>query len=354
MSVWWWGVGGLASVLALAGPPPDRRMGEERHLAVTAATGATPRPAAAGSVVGATFWSQSLGVRKRVLAWLPPSYDTAPARRYPVAIYLHGYGGSERDWTASGGIDSALTSLAAAGQELIVVMPDGDDGWYTTWNVLGDYGACRRDFAPREGDTADTWCVPWPHYDDYIAHDLVQFIDRTWRTVPGREHRAIAGLSMGGYGALSLALAYPETFAVAASHSGVVSPLFAGPTPFQAPPRYASRVSELEEGWGPRFWPLLSQVFGRDLDAWWSRDPLRRVQRLRRLGKPLPALYVDIGTEDGLVNQNRALHHELQAMGVPHDYREFAGVHDWAYWRAHVGQSLRFIAARVGDGTPPR
>src|SRR5271156_906579 len=103
-------------------------------LALGAAAG--PRAARAasdsthGSVVTDTLWSQSLGAKKTVIVYLPPSYTTSPSRRYPVAYYLHGLSGSEVDWTRSGGLNVVMDSLIAAGApELIVVMPDGDDGW---------------------------------------------------------------------------------------------------------------------------------------------------------------------------------------------------------------------------------
>jgi S-formylglutathione hydrolase FrmB len=309
---------------------------------------AAPR-AAASRLDTTTFWSQSLGARKRVVTWLPPSYDHAPTRRYPLAIYLHGIWGNETNWTERGAIHHTLDSLVAAGMpEFIVAMPDGDDGWYTTWNVLGDYGGCRRDFQPRNGDTADTYCVPWLHYDDYIARDLVEYLDRAYRTDPRRERRGIAGLSMGGYGAISIALAYPEVFRAAASHSGVLSPLLVGPDPFAPPPAYATTIEQLERAWGDRFWPLIRPAFGPDTTAWWSRDPARRAAQLWSTDRRLvPALMLDIGTEDGLLGQNRAFRHELARLGVPHTYAEWPGKHEWPYWRQHAAESLRFLAGHI-------
>lgn len=349
-----WRRGACWSLVAVvgAGGPPELNIRASHHAPVTLPVTAprTAAPRAAGRLVTTTFWSQALGARKQVVTWLPPSYDQSPATRYPVAIYLHGLWGEETDWSRRGNIAQALDALAAAGTELIVVMPDGDDSWYTTWNWLGDYAACRRDFAPREGrgDTVDSYCVPWPHYDDYIARDLVAFVDRTWRTDARRERRALAGLSMGGYGAVSIGMAYPDVFGAVVSHSGVLSPLYGGPADVGTAPRYAASVAELKAGWGERMWPLIAPAFGQDTTAWWARDPARRVrnawQRRRTL---VPALYVDIGTDDGLLGQNRAFRHELQALGVPFTYREWPGKHDWAYWTAHVPESLQWIGQQT-------
>ena len=191
-------------------------------LLLSASLGAqTARSSATGRVRTDTLWSQALGTTKQLVVWLPPSYDREPGRRYPVAYYLHGAWGSEWDWVRAGKVDQVLDSLVTAGMgEMIVVMPDGDDGFYTTWNSLGNYADCTRH--PPERESAATYCVPWPHYDDYIARDLVAHVDSTFRTLGDARHRAIAGLSMGGYGAIALALGYPDVFSAAASHSGVV------------------------------------------------------------------------------------------------------------------------------------
>lgn len=303
-----------------------------------------------GTLDTATFWSQSLGLRKNFVVWLPPSYQSESTRRYPVAYYLHGIYGAETNWVELGGITRTLDSLTASGMpELIVVMPDGDDGWYTTWNFLGDYAGCRRSFEPRGGDTVDSYCVPWPHYDDYIARDLVAWVDSTWRTKPDREHRAIAGLSMGGYGAITLALSYPDVFSAAASHSGVLSPLYVGPAAFAAAPLYGSDLLALRQKWGERFWPLIRPMFGPDTTGWWSRDPSRKARKLvARDPARMPALFVDAGTADSLViGQNRAFHYELTKLSIPHTYNEWPGGHEWPYWRLHVRESLGWIAERI-------
>lgn len=301
-----------------------------------------------GSVVTDTLWSQSLGAKKAVVVYLPPSYARAQARRYPVAYYLHGIAGSEVNWTRSGHLDAVMDSLVAAGRlEMIVVMPDGDDGWYTTWNSLVTLDSCRKSAPAREN--AATYCVPWQHYDDYIARDVVQFADRKYRTLADRRHRAIAGLSMGGYGAMALALEYPGVFAAAASHSGVLAPLYTGPEPFHGHPEWAADERALEKVWG-KMWPLVAPAFGRDTAAWWSRDPGRRLDRLvAKEGRAsVPALFADCGADDPLVNENRAFKWKAEHDGVPLTYHEWPGKHDWPYWRSHVGESLSWIGTKIG------
>ncbi len=311
---------------------------------------ATREFAPGGTLDTVTFWSQALGTRKHAIVWLPPSYATEASRRYPVAYYLHGLWGSEGDWTREGGLKETLDSLTAAGlPQMIVVMPDGDDGWYTTWNRLLDISVCRREFKPRAGDpSASTYCVPWSHYDDYIAHDLVAYVDSKFRTYADRAHRGIAGLSMGGYGAISLALRYPELYSAAASHSGVLSPMYAGAHPFDGTTRYATEIDSLRAGWGTTYWPLIAPAFGNDIAAWRSRDPAILARRVHDEHPTMfPALFVDCGTEDGLIDESRAFVSEVKALGVTPQYAEWPGKHDWIYWRRHAPESVAWLARQL-------
>ncbi len=307
------------------------------------------RPPRSDAVHTDTLWAQSLGVRKSLTVYLPPSYRTSTNRRYPVLVYLHGLTGNERNWVDSGWLDRTLDSLAGAGRgEAIVVMPDGDDGWYTTWNLLSASPPCGSDTTRRE--SAATYCVPWTHYDDYIARDIVSHVDARYRTLANGRNRGIAGLSMGGYGAMTLAFAYPEVFAAAASHSGVLSPRLLGPKPFLPPAKYARDSVELKRS-ADWLWPWLTAPFGRDTIGWTARDPGRLAARAQRRfqngGAPLPALYIDCGAQDGFVDQNRDFRATLNRLGVSNQYTEWPGKHDWSYWRAHAVESLDFLLKRT-------
>jgi len=305
-----------------------------------------------GAVLADTFWSQALGIRKRFLVWLPPSYDREPARRYPVVYYLHGAFGDETNWTRLGKLDSTLDSLTASGMpELIVIMPDGDDGWYTTWNFLGDWAGCRRAHTGAGNEPAESYCVPWPHYDDYIARDLVAYVDRTFRTRAERGYRGIAGLSMGGYGAVTLALSYPDVFSAAASHSGVLAPLVGAGAGAGEPLRYATDLDSARTRYGTQLWAIMVPAFGKDTAAWWSRDPARKASRLRRERPTLaPKLMIDCGTADPFLPQTRALRAELEKLGWDVAYAEWPGGHAWDYWRRHAAESARWLARELTPG----
>lgn len=305
--------------------------------------------AVTGTVRTDTLWSPSLGAYKALVVYLPPSYRTADRTRFPLLVYLHGRSGNERTWVDAGALHRTMDSLARSGApEAIIAMPDGDDGWYATWNQLGDVNACRADTTRRE--PAATYCVPWTRYDDYIARDIVSHMDARYRTKANRESRGIAGLSMGGFGAITVALQYPDVFAAAASHSGVVSPRYLGPTPFAPPPRYANTTAELQAAAG-NLWSDLRWVMGKDTIGWNARDPGQLAQRLQQRAAPggphLPQLLFDVGVADKYVDQNRDVHATLTRLGVPHRYAEWPGAHTWNYWQAHAAESLQFLLGYV-------
>jgi len=297
-----------------------------------------------GTVHEDLFSSTSLGVAKHVVVYLPPSYDRDSTRRYPVVYYLHGLAGSETDWVSKGGIDAAADSLFHAGTpEMIVVMPDGDDGWYTTWIHPLDYRTCADTV---RNEAAQSYCVAHQRYDMYVAHDVVQYIDSHYRTQADRAHRGIAGLSMGGYGAMILALRFPDVFGAAASHSGVLSPLYSGAHPFVSP-KYAATVDEARTNSGPYYVRYLN-YWGADIERWRAADPATAAEEAVRERERLPDLFIDCGIDDGFVDQNRAFHAELVRLGVRHDYMEWPGAHTWRYWSTHVRESLAWMGRRIG------
>ncbi len=326
-------------------------------LLVSACTSAaSPRPdvpSASGSVAAGArgsvhldvFHSDALGMDKRVAVYLPPSYGLDPARRYPVVFYLPGLFGAETDWLSKGGLDAVADSLAAAGRgEAILVTPDGDDGWWTNWAAETTFESC--------ADTLHTedparYCVQRHRYEDWVTHDLVAWVDGHYRTRADRAHRGIAGLSMGGVGALTLALKHPDLFAAAMSHSGVVSVLLDETNPFVAPAHYVSTPDSVRApttAWRAR----LLMALGPSVEQWRAYEPAVLVEQAKERGVALPAIRFDCGTEDPLLAENRALHWELQRLGVAHEYGEWPGAHSWRYWHDRTPAGLAWMLARVG------
>jgi S-formylglutathione hydrolase FrmB len=252
-----------------------------------------------------TLRTPALDDPTHVRVLLPRGYRSDTARRYPVLYLLHGADSDYRSWTRFGDAD-AITARSP----LIVVMPDGGtDGWYTDW-YLGD--------RPTN-----------PRWETYHVGELVPWVDATYRTVAAQRGRAVAGLSMGGYGAMSYAGRHPTTFAAAASFSG------------------ALEVGS-EDAWGPR---------SSSAALWRSHLPISIASRLKGLslvelrtgnGRPGPldrrGTPRDCGAcrlEAYLHRSNVRLHERLRTLGIRHVWDDYgAGTHDWPYWRRDLRETL--------------
>jgi S-formylglutathione hydrolase FrmB len=303
-----------------------------------------PEPAAAtpSRVVTEHFHSDALGVDKPVMVYLPRGYDSQPARRWPVFYYLHGLGGNETNWVENGKLDAAADQLELAA---IVVMPDGDDDFYIDSRAPIDYDQCMKDgsglFVPKR-KPYDTACVHTRNYETYIAKDLVGWVDGHYRTIARRDGRGVAGLSMGGFGAMELALRHPDEFAAAGSHSGAIALLYRGPRPFA--PGKTELLTDVS-GFGRAGGPIVEwirTVFGGDIADWKAHDV---VELAGKLGPGKVALYFDCGTEDDFALQDNVqyVHEALDARHIEHAFFLGPGKHDFAFWSARVSSSLAFL-----------
>ena len=216
---------------------------------------------------------------------------------FPVLYLLHGLSDDHTTWIRRTSIERYV-----AGMPLIVVMPDCERGWYT-----------------------DAAAIPTFAFETFILDDLLGFVDSTFPTRASRGGRAIAGLSMGGYGAFKLALKHPDIFCAAVSLSGAL--------------KITERISNVNEVRDRE----MRLIFGEELrdseDVWKlaeSVDPAIR-----------PALWFDCGTEDFLIEHNRATHEHFQKLGIPHHYSERPGEHSWALWDAVIQEALGFVRAQL-------
>jgi S-formylglutathione hydrolase FrmB len=282
--------------------------------------------------------SEALGVAKTYLVYVPTGYDDNPALRWPVFYYLHGLTSPETEWVTDGKLDETADQLALAA---LVVMPDADDGFYIDSPTPIDYDACLRDgtglYAPQADPEAT--CVRHRAYETYIATELVARIDATYRTIATRDGRAIAGVSMGGYGALSLGLRHPDEYAAIASHSAVATLLYEGPQPFA--PGQARVAQDLDKAMGlARARPWIKMLFGPDIATWRAHDPAVLVQALP--AHP-PALYLDAGIQDPLTDTTRFVDELLTARKVDHTVFYGPGKHDYTFWVPRLALSLAFL-----------
>lgn len=316
--------------------------------APTAPTAPVAPANAHGTVVTERVESAALGVTKSVVVYLPAGYDADPQRRWPVFYYLHGLGGDETNWTKGGELYKTADRL---GLQAIVVMPDGDNSFYTDAVTPMDYEACLKDgtgmFIP--GQPPAETCVKTPRYEAWITKDLIAWTDAKYRTVGKRDGRAIAGLSMGGFGALQLALRHKDLYAAAASHSGVTALLYAGPFPYEAGKVQLTDKVPAEAGDMIVKW--LKVLFGSDIANWRAHDPAALVADL----KPGElALYFDCGTEDvfRLNNGMQYVHDLLVAKKIEHAYYLGPGRHDFSFWKPRLPESLKFLADATSRSRP--
>jgi S-formylglutathione hydrolase FrmB len=237
---------------------------------------------------------------------LPRNYQTSPRSRYPVLYLLHGFSGHYSDWVTR-------TNLAdyAADYRMLVVTPEGNDGWYTD----------------SAGAAADK-------YESYILQELIPDVDRRFRTIQTRYARGIAGLSMGGYGALKFGLKYPDHFAFAGSVSGAVETASWTEDDLK-------NLKTIRDSVFGVFGPVGSETRKRNDIL----EITRGLTAARVAG--LPYIYLDCGTEDFLVDMNQRFAALLREKKIPHEYRELPGNHNWEYWDQQVREVLKVAAEKM-------
>lgn len=231
---------------------------------------------------------------------------------FPVLYLLHGFSDDHTGWRKNVPIERFMEK-----RPMIVVMPAGGKGYY-----LND---------PRPTGLA---------LEDHILKDVIGFVDQTFRTIPTRQGRGVAGNSMGGFGALMLTLKHPDLFSAASAMSGAVYFLSMA-HPKKNP--HQTALMEILAGESGVF-DLAAKVKAagqyRFVD---DRTPACSVENAL-------AVRMDCGSEDFLIEPNRRFHKHLETIGVTHQYDEFPGVHDWQYWTDHVGLTLDFMQKHLTPG----
>lgn len=219
---------------------------------------------------------------------LVPDVVSLAGGSLPVLYLLHGLFGSCENWTDLTGIQSYVDDA-----NLMIVMPEGGDNWYT--------------------DSEEK-------YESYLIKELIPEIEGRFNAAADRGKRAIAGNSMGGYGALKIAFKHPEMFAFAASCSG------------------AFHAAELPEDLtGCELTPSISRVFGKAQSRIRVDNNLFDIARRASLkANELPGIYFDCGLEDKFISVNRKFAVTLSQAGIEYQYLEINGGHDWSYWDRRI------------------
>lgn len=254
----------------------------------------SPCDALAPEVRQLTFRSPALGRRGDVTLYIPEA--ASDKEHVSLLLLLHGVYGSHWAWTLSGKVHLTAARMIATGQiePIVIAMPS--DG------LFGDGSGY---FAHNDAD-----------FEGWIVEDVPQCASEILSCLSDRSRLYIAGLSMGGFGAMRLGAKHAPKFSGISAHSA-----------FTEAAHLAMFVDDPLTVYGNVDRPELSVLH------WFSENRAS-----------LPSTRFDCGTSDSLLAINRGLHAELTALSINHTYEEFAGEHSWAYWTAHVGKTLRFIS----------
>jgi S-formylglutathione hydrolase FrmB len=268
---------------------------------------ALPRPASAtGRAECLSAPSKILGRPVAYCVLLPPSYDAEKTRRYPVLYLLHGLGDNEQMLIHSGGFN-LVEDLWERHQlaDLLIVTPDGGSSFY-----INSHDGRHR-------------------YEDFLLREFMPHIENRYRTQAGRASRGIAGISMGGYGAMHLAFRHPELFGSLGAHSAALLEKLPNVTVGDSRQPARSRI--------------FGDVFGSPLDPvfWKQNDPLAIARTANLAGLQI---YFDCGSEDdfgfdaGAVDLDKI----LSSRRIPHEFHLYPGGHNWVYVAEHLPALLQF------------
>ena len=264
-----------------------------------------------------------------VLVFLPPSYGKEPNRRYPVVYALHGYSIGAEQWTREIHVPQTIEGAFGKGaRDMIVVLPDSktvhNGSMYSSSVTTGDF-------------------------ENFIAHDLVAYIDAHYRTIAARESRGLVGHSMGGYGAIRIGMKHADVFGSLyimspcclsarmaafkpdeeAALLAVKEPADSAKLPFLLRAQMASAAA-----WSPN--PKAPPLFldlpvgdkqGQVLAEWAANAPLaflpQYVSGLRRYN----AIALDVGDQDGLKTDTGKLHDMMESYGIANSFEIYSGTH---------------------------
>ncbi|MEO2005350.1 MAG: alpha/beta hydrolase family protein [Candidatus Poribacteria bacterium] len=280
------------------------------------------------------FHSPAVARAMKYSILLPSEYEHSQ-ERYPTVYLLHGVGGNYTGWTA----DNNARFYAGLFKNLIIVMPDAGNSFYVNWAESND------------GRTDD--------WEDYIVEDVVGHVDAHFRTIAAREGRAISGLSMGGYGAITLGLRHPDMFGSVGSTSGYLIRARTEADRLRRNPKPRTRRRRRRSGAGSptpdetRMRPdpaigiegFSSQdertpkgIMFASAEQADAHDPFKLIHEIPV--DKLPHIYLDCGTEDPLIGFTREFARVLLDKGVTFDFMQMPGGHNSVYWTRALGHVL--------------
>jgi S-formylglutathione hydrolase FrmB len=298
-----------------------------------------------------------------VSIYVPPSYATDKARRYPVVYLLHGYTGTDLSYFNNNGNARFLPAIAerafAAGtsREMILVMP----------NAMNAFGGSMYSNSVTTGD-----------WESYIADDLVAYMDKNYRTITTRAGRGLGGHSMGGYGTIRIAMKRPDVFAAVYALSSCCLNEASVRGGRGGQPSPAESIRTLEEARGNRgaqntlvraaAWspnpanpPLYldlptknGEVVPAVAAKWAANSPMAMLDQYVPNLKKLKAIALDIGLQDGLITGNRLLVEAMTRYGIAHTFETYEGDHGNRIPQRMEEKVLPFFSAQLSSEQPRR
>ena len=271
------------------------------------------RAVAQGHIDCSSIDSRILQRPVRYCVQLPASYESKDAKgqlsRYPVLYFLHGLGDNEQTLFNTGGwtLIEDLRQQHKIG-DFLVVAPEGRSSFYI--------------------NSADGK----QRYGDFFLREFMPTIEKKYRVLPGRAGRAIGGISMGGYGALRFAFAYPGLFSAVSAQSAAL--ILESPRDINTASMSGSPVVR-----------ALGPVFGNPINVahWQANNPFVLAKK-NRLGLQKLAIYFNCGQNDnyGFEKGAAALDQQLTAQGIKHEYHLYLGDHSLDYFLSHLGETMEF------------
>ena len=269
-------------------------------------------------------------VDRDVLVFLPPGYREARKRRYPVVYALHGYFIGAEQWSGEIHVPQTIEGAFATGsREMIVVLPDSktvhNGSLYSSSVTVGDF-------------------------ENFIARDLVEYIDGHYRTLPKRESRGLVGHSMGGYGATRIGMKHADVFGALYIMSPCCLSVYPPPPPEIAKaldevktpadsaklPFFARAIMASSAAWSPNpdkppLYLDLPVVNGEPQagvrEKWVANSPLAFVDQYIGSLRRYAAIAIDVGDQDGLRVDAARLNGELRRYGIDSTFEEYKGTH---------------------------
>ncbi len=246
----------------------------------------------AGKVDTVSIYSNSMHKNIKAVVIRPDSYRKKN-NHFPVVYLLHGYSGSYNNWIIK---VPELKDYADAYQMMIVCPDGGFSSWYFDSPMDSAY-----------------------RYETHLAIEVVDYIDKNYRSIPDKKHRAITGLSMGGHGALFLGLRHADIFGAAGSMSGGVD-LMESKSRFDIIKRIGDTILQAK--------------------AWHDLTVINLIENYTNTDLKI---IFDCGDKDIFIEGNRRLHQKMKQLKIAHEYTERPGMHNWDYWKNAIPFQLLYF-----------